>query len=778
MDEEKDDKVRFDLLSLLRRRWPYFVGSLLLVLLILILLPYGIKLGTTKALTAFGADETLIEDVDFNPFTRTLVFDGLRVNGPDGRTLLMAREVSFKFSWLSLLKKHLYLERLTVRDGEVDIERLGDGGLSVGGMTPKRRNVKEGKRWGMGFGELTVYDSSINYRDKGFFKGALVIYEGELKGFKRWAPEEEASVKLKGLINDGALEVTGVTVPFASSPGFSGKVKIEDISLEPFSVLLKSYLKSLEGKGDLTVDLDIGGKKRGSYSVKGRLSARGLNARWAGDGRRATLESFVWNGSYDNQVKGGSRRLKGNLAVTGLNINTPGEEPLTISLAGLDIIDLDLSGSDNIEIKKAAFNKLSVDRHLKAGEAGEREAEPLINSGALDLSGILVKNLSDFSIDSAEFYDLASFIRKVPGVKPRRLTEKLSEVLDKALKDKEGVTRTFRISRIDILGKSSVDYRDERIDPPYKVMVEIAKAGLTGLDTSRPKEPVPVSVNAKIGDYSFVSIDGDIMPFEKRASINLTAKLKELDLPPLSPYTEDAYGYILVSGHMDADIKMNILAGKIESENSLLFKGVKVSPVDETKLAELRTELTVPLGSALNLLRDKDNKIRLKFPVSGDLGDPKVSFAAVINKALVKSMKGATISYLKYYFQPYGTFITIGKFAFDEITRLRLDPVFFLPGTVEPAEGMEEYLDLLAGLMKDRRELELRLCARSVTEDLKALNLKAPSDELLLSLSKERALFIKDYLYAKHGIPTQRLFLCSPGIDKDKEGVARVEILL
>ncbi len=777
MDKTKDDKVRFGLLSMLRRRWAYFIIPLLLLLLILLLLPYGIKLGAARALTAFGAQEPLIEDVDFNPFTRTLVFYDLQVNGPGGRTLLMAREVSLEFSWLSLLKKHIYMERLTVRDGVVDIERLGGGRLSVGGITAKRRSDKEERKWGMGLGELTVYDSSINYKDNGVLKGAFIIYEGELKGLRRWAPDEDASVKLKGLINDGAIEVTASTAPFASRPRFSGKVKIKDISLEPFAIFFKPYLKSLSGKGDLTADLDIAAKQRGSYSVKGTLSAREVSTHLAGDGTRATLESFLWNGSYGNAGGGESRSLKGNIGLSGLKIKPPGEEPHTISLAVLDIVDLDLSGSENIEIKKAAFKEFSVDKLLKAGEKGETETQTLIKSGALDLNGILVKNLNDFNIDSAEFYDLSAFIRKVPGAKPR-LTEKLSVLGDKALKDKNGSARTFKVSKIEILGKSSVDYMDEKLDPPYRVLLEVAKAGLTGLDTSRPEEPIPVTISAKIGDYSLVSIDGNIAPFKSSPSINLTAKVKELDMPPLSAYTEDSYGYTLVSGHMDADIKMNILAGKIESENSLVLKGVDVSPSDETKLAQLRTELTVPIGSALNILRDKDNKIRLEFPVSGDLGDPKISFAAIINKALAKSMKGATISYLKYYFQPYGTFITIGKFAFDEITRLRLDPVFFTPGTVEPTDGMTEYLDLIAGLMQDRTELEFRLCAQSVTADLKALNLKAPSDELLLSLSKERALFIKDYLYLKHGIPTQKLFLCSPGIDKDEEARARVEILI
>ena len=61
-----------------RRRW-FRVITILIVLgvIILIAAPYGIGYGAKRYLLANGADNAVIEDVDFNPFTAELGLDNV-----------------------------------------------------------------------------------------------------------------------------------------------------------------------------------------------------------------------------------------------------------------------------------------------------------------------------------------------------------------------------------------------------------------------------------------------------------------------------------------------------------------------------------------------------------------------------------------------------------------------------------------------------------------------------------------------------------------------------
>jgi hypothetical protein len=47
------------------------------------------------------------------------------------------------------------------------------------------------------------------------------------------------------------------------------------------------------------------------------------------------------------------------------------------------------------------------------------------------------------------------------------------------------------------------------------------------------------------------------------------------------------------------------------------------------------------LDSALKLLRDKQNDVRLSIPISGNISDPKFSVADAVNKVLAKTLQSS-----------------------------------------------------------------------------------------------------------------------------------------
>jgi outer membrane protein OmpA-like peptidoglycan-associated protein len=282
-------------------------------------------------------------------------------------------------------------------------------------------------------------------------------------------------------------------------------------------------------------------------------------------------------------------------------------------------------------------------------------------------------------------------------------------------------------------------------------------------------------------------------------------------MPPLSPYAVKTLGYNLISGEMDADIDLKIIVGQLEGKGDLKFYNPIVEAVDPEKFKNEKGA-SIPLQSALEVLRDKDNDVRLKIPISGDVTDPKFSFADAINQALIKGLTMATLSYLKYMLGPYGMaigIIELGiKVGAKALPGIRLKPVDFQPGASDLDPASLEYLDKVAAILKGKKDLRLRLCGWAAENDRVGRSEAAPkptaplgsespetksapdgeidaqkdpgfplTDEAMLQLAQQRADRIKDILVSQHGIKDKRIFICKPEIDTSSEAKSRVELV-
>ena len=228
-------------------------------------------------------------------------------------------------------------------------------------------------------------------------------------------------------------------------------------------------------------------------------------------------------------------------------------------------------------------------------------------------------------------------------------------------------------------------------------------------------------------------------------------------------------------------------------------------------MEQFERQLKVPLPTALAVLKDSENKIKLDVPITGDITDPKFSFTDAFNQALVKGMTKAAVSYLKYIFQPYGTMMTVvelGIMAGKKITAVRLDPVFFDPGSDTISDNAVPYLERVAELMKTRPQIRIKVCGlategdkgnqketsgKKEPEQTTAVE-KSPDapevetypeqlqpltvDEQLGKLAQQRAAGIKEYLVKNHGIEDDRLLVCLPEYDAREKATPRVELLV
>jgi hypothetical protein len=339
---------------------------------------------------------------------------------------------------------------------------------------------------------------------------------------------------------------------------------------------------------------------------------------------------------------------------------------------------------------------------------------------------------------------------------------------------------------------------DKTVKPPFNMRLTFTEAVMKNIDNGKIDQDSPLTIKARISKHSHISVKGTMQPFAARPTLDLVNHVDGISLPQLTPYTVAALGYALKSGHLDADSTLKINKGVIDSRNNLVIRGLEISPVDNESREKLDGSLSVSLDTALGMLRDKNDTIKLDLPVSGDIDSPDFEISDIINTAVSKAVMQGSMTYLKFALQPYGALITVAELAGEAATKVRLQPVNFEAGQAVPAGESDSYLEKVAGILEERPEINIKICGLAVAADRAALgggsavkdakaktdgsdkDVVAATDQQLLGLASKRAGFVKDRLVIKYGVTASRLVACTPEIDdsEDDDSVPRVDLLI
>ena len=220
----------------------------------------------------------------------------------------------------------------------------------------------------------------------------------------------------------------------------------------------------------------------------------------------------------------------------------------------------------------------------------------------------------------------------------------------------------------------------------------------------------------------------------------------------------------------------------------------------------------MPLDSALKLLRDKQNNVKLNIPISGDISDPQFSVADSVNKVLAQTLQTSALSYLKFMLGPYGIGISLAEMAIEHASKIRLNPILFAPGSADLDEAAIDYLKRVGAILKEHPEVQVVVCGVATERDRAALSGNPPAqagaqpaapkgdkedkadkvktrsqkepaasvstDAALQALAKKRSKGIEDQLINVHGIEVKRLIGCKSEIDKNADAKPRVDLAI
>ena len=526
-----------------------------------------------------------------------------------------------------------------------------------------------------------------------------------------------------------------------------------------------------------------------SLTTNGKLESRRQTINLLRHNLNFANENLSWEGRFDGDLRDFAANIgvQGDFALTNLAVTAPST---AANITGLNLIShANAPGEDSL---------LSIaEMQMKAVKLEQLEMASIESVHIVTARGTL-----HHKEDGRWRYidELQAFLTDPSTKAPRKqspgsVTEKFQPPAKKA-----DVQPGIRIESLEITGDSVLNFQDETVSPTFRTDVRLDEARMTNINSYQPETASSITLKAGSRKYTRLSLQGNVQPFTERISMDLKGKIRAIELPPLSPYAAKTIGYNLTSGEMDADIDLKIIVGKLEGEGDLKFYNPRIEAVNPQTL-ENKEGSPIPLSSALKVLRDKDDDVRLKIPISGDVSNPQFSFSKVINQAITKGVTIATLSYLKYTLGPYGTAIGIieigAKIGEDVLSRIRLEPIEFHPGNSEPDSETLEYLDKVAVVMKEKKDVRLRLCGWATENDRLGQQdetnipvtepdrrIAAPkdarfplSDENLLNLAEQRASQIEDILVSRHGIADKRIFVCKPEIDADPDGKPRVDLI-
>jgi hypothetical protein len=239
-----------------------------------------------------------------------------------------------------------------------------------------------------------------------------------------------------------------------------------------------------------------------------------------------------------------------------------------------------------------------------------------------------------------------------------------------------------------LLQRGNINFNDRFIKPNYR-------ANLTGLSGQigplMPNKSGKIDIRGAVDKTAPLEILGTIDPFSAEFFLDLTAKVKDIDLPPFSPYSGKYVGYAIEKGKLSADIHYHVEKGDLTAENKIFLDQFTLGDKIESEDA-----VSLPLNLAISLLKNHRGEIDIRLPVEGSINDPEFNLGSIIFGAFVNLITKAITAP----FALLGSVLDGGE---------ELSQISFAPGFAEIDAEAVQRLQALAKILIDRPSLDLEI---------------------------------------------------------------------
>ncbi|PCK09399.1 MAG: hypothetical protein COA42_04540 [Alteromonadaceae bacterium] len=350
----------------------------------------------------------------------------------------------------------------------------------------------------------------------------------------------------------------------------------------------------------------------------------------------------------------------------------------------------------------------------------------------------------------------------------------------------------LRLNKFELTNSGPHIFIDQSHEQTFKHNATIDHFVIGPIDSSNADQVSTFSLKGRSNEYTQINLEGDAQLFSDLMNAKIKAQVKELSLPQLSPYVQDALGFEIKSGQFDLDLNLAIEQSVIDGKSKMHIRGLKMSGASESgdTASLLKAQTALPLNIALGMLKDKRGNIKLKIPLSGNIDDPSFGLQPFIALIIKRAAMRATKRYLMATLVPYSKVVSVALSAGELILKIRFEDLHYELAQSELESQHIEYADQFITLMQDKPKTQVKVCAVATESEWSTLqaNLddnadqgldnKANRSEQLKTLANLRAQNFKKYVVTKGGIASSRILLCTPTIDKSDSGKPRLKIAI
>jgi hypothetical protein len=255
------------------------------------------------------------------------------------------------------------------------------------------------------------------------------------------------------------------------------------------------------------------------------------------------------------------------------------------------------------------------------------------------------------------------------------------------------------------LVNGSIDFTDHFIRPNYSADLTALNGSLGAFSSVAPggaPQMAELALSGTAEGTATLAIDGQVNPLAEPLALDIRAKVSDLDLPPLSPYSVKYAGHGIERGKLSMDVAYKIQPdGQLTATNKLVLNQLEFGE----PVAGAPASLPVQLATAL--LADSQGVIDLDLPISGSLNDPQFSIGPIIFKAIINLIGKAITAPFSLLARALGG----GDGGQD------LSQVAFAPGSAQLNAKARAQLDKVAKALADRPGLKLTVAGSARLDD-------------------------------------------------------------
>ena len=330
------------------KRWWFraVAGIVIFVALLLIALPFAAKYGLKRWLEQNGADQAVIDSLQYNPFLSRATLRGLAV-GTGGQTLLKNGLFTINFGLQRLFSRDIHVEDAAYHDLMIDIEQKPDGTWRFGSYSllpsspptqpqpaaangepaqPQPASPSQPSQWIFSAQNVTLTGCKVHFKTPELDL-TLAIDEARLEGFSTSAAAAPATFHLRGTLNGEAVDIRLDALKIAPSLALNGQVKVAGFDLANVKKYVDKALPDFAGKvsldGKAAFSLDQKALKADYDGVIGVAKPSVGNKAF-----NTAAQTLSWNGaaSYHLAKNDSGVTTKGTLAAAGLSAAVPGAD--------------------------------------------------------------------------------------------------------------------------------------------------------------------------------------------------------------------------------------------------------------------------------------------------------------------------------------------------------------------------------------------------------------------------------------------------------------------